>query len=237
MLCRVTCQISGLKISISISSIPILSQKHILDHTASTQPIKKSRQAGLLTRHPRQTQKNRERGETHGRMARGSPGLPKVSPRPNMPNPSMPCKRATPEMALQQFQGCPTLYLFGHPTPYGYGRNEGNPRVKSEMGQTSAKSFKIRGVRRVLSKRVVDGRRPPSLRTGHPGNGHEANSGVANLQSIVGSGMLGPSDTLGSPCTSPLAIRLCSKRFEMNLYSVSRVLTSPTIYALRVAIP
>jgi hypothetical protein len=40
-------------------------------------------------------------------MARGGHGLPKVSPRPTMPDPSMPCRRATPETTLQLFLGWP----------------------------------------------------------------------------------------------------------------------------------
>jgi hypothetical protein len=36
-------------------------------------------------------------------MARGGYELPKVSPGPAMPNPSMPCGRATPETTLQPF--------------------------------------------------------------------------------------------------------------------------------------
>jgi hypothetical protein len=45
---------------------------------------------------------------THGCMARGGHGLPKVSHGPVMPYPSMPCKRATPETALCPFQELPT---------------------------------------------------------------------------------------------------------------------------------
>jgi hypothetical protein len=41
----------------------------------------------------------------HGDMARGGHGLPKFHP--GLPCPSMPCGRATPEMALQFFQGWP----------------------------------------------------------------------------------------------------------------------------------
>jgi hypothetical protein len=48
----------------------------------------------------------RERG-FHGRMARGGYGLPKVSPGPAMLDPSTPCGQATPERALQPFQGWP----------------------------------------------------------------------------------------------------------------------------------
>jgi hypothetical protein len=45
---------------------------------------------------------------SHGRMARGGHGLPKVSLGPVMPDPSTPCGRPTPETALQQFLGWPT---------------------------------------------------------------------------------------------------------------------------------
>jgi hypothetical protein len=41
-------------------------------------------------------------------MARGRHRFPKVSVGPAMPNPFMPCGRATPEMTLQLFQGRPT---------------------------------------------------------------------------------------------------------------------------------
>jgi hypothetical protein len=41
----------------------------------------------------------------HGRMAGGNHGLPKVSLGPAMPDPSMPCGRASPETTLQLFQG------------------------------------------------------------------------------------------------------------------------------------
>jgi hypothetical protein len=41
----------------------------------------------------------------HGRIARGDHGLPKVSLGPAMLYPCMPCGQATPETALQLFQG------------------------------------------------------------------------------------------------------------------------------------
>jgi hypothetical protein len=54
----------------------------------------------------------------HGRMARGSHGLPKVSLGPAMPYPSTPCGRTTPETALWPFQGWPTLRVGGlRPSP------------------------------------------------------------------------------------------------------------------------
>jgi hypothetical protein len=40
-------------------------------------------------------------------MAMGGHGLPKVSPGPAMPDPSTPCRRASPETALRSFQGWP----------------------------------------------------------------------------------------------------------------------------------
>jgi hypothetical protein len=46
-------------------------------------------------------------------MARGGEGLTKVSPGPAMPNSSMPCRWATPEMALQAFQGWPACSADG----------------------------------------------------------------------------------------------------------------------------
>ena len=44
----------------------------------------------------------------YGRTARGGHELPKVSPRPSIFYPSPPCRQATPETALQPFQGWPT---------------------------------------------------------------------------------------------------------------------------------
>ena len=62
-------------------------------------------------------------------MAKGIHGLPKISPVPTMPNPSMPCGRANPETALQLFwvwpapggEGGPAaiFYPLAYPTPYG----------------------------------------------------------------------------------------------------------------------
>jgi hypothetical protein len=43
-------------------------------------------------------------GKSHRRMARGGHGLPKVSPCPDMPYPSMPFRRDAPETALHPFQ-------------------------------------------------------------------------------------------------------------------------------------
>jgi hypothetical protein len=43
----------------------------------------------------------------HGSMAKSGHERPKVSLGPAMPIPSMPCERATPETALQPFQGWP----------------------------------------------------------------------------------------------------------------------------------
>jgi hypothetical protein len=45
--------------------------------------------------------------EKHVRMARGGDGLPKVSPRPAMPNPSTPCGRAAYERPYGRFNGGP----------------------------------------------------------------------------------------------------------------------------------
>jgi hypothetical protein len=53
------------------------------------------------------------------RVARGIHGLPKVSPGPVMPDPPMPCGRATPGVACPQ--GGPPAAVFnplGYPTPY-----------------------------------------------------------------------------------------------------------------------
>jgi hypothetical protein len=51
---------------------------------------------------------------SHGRMARGDPGLPKISPRPAMLYPSTPSGRATTETALWHF----IIYPLGHPMQY-----------------------------------------------------------------------------------------------------------------------
>jgi hypothetical protein len=48
-----------------------------------------------------------QRARCHGRMARGRHGLPKDSPGPAMPDPSMPCGRTTLEIALRPFLGWP----------------------------------------------------------------------------------------------------------------------------------
>jgi hypothetical protein len=47
------------------------------------------------------------------------------------------------------------------------------------------------GIRRGVSKRVEDGRRPPALRAGHPQNSHKAVSRVACPQGLEGSSMAG----------------------------------------------
>jgi hypothetical protein len=46
-------------------------------------------------------------------MARDGHELPKVLPRPAMPHPSMPCRQATHEKALQPFQGWPACRARG----------------------------------------------------------------------------------------------------------------------------
>jgi hypothetical protein len=51
------------------------------------------------------------------------------------------------------------------------------------------------GVQRGVSKGVEDGRRPPTLQTGHTSNGRKAVSGVARPQHIEGLGMAGPGET------------------------------------------
>jgi hypothetical protein len=52
-------------------------------------------------------------GRAHGLMERGGHGLPKVSPRTAMPFSSTPCGRATPETALEPFQGWPACRASG----------------------------------------------------------------------------------------------------------------------------
>jgi hypothetical protein len=65
----------------------------------------------------------------YGHMARGGHELPNVSLGTAMPNLSSPCGQASPETALQPFQGWPTrraggsvavFYPFGHPTQSAY---------------------------------------------------------------------------------------------------------------------
>jgi hypothetical protein len=65
----------------------------------------------------------------HGRMVRCGHGLPEVEPWPVVPDPSTPCRRATPDTALWLFQRWPThragglltcFYPLGHPAPYAY---------------------------------------------------------------------------------------------------------------------
>jgi hypothetical protein len=55
----------------------------------------------------------RVKTNNHGRMARDGKGFFKVLPRPVMFYPSMPCWRATPETALQPFQGWPACRAGG----------------------------------------------------------------------------------------------------------------------------
>jgi hypothetical protein len=55
------------------------------------------------------------------------------------------------------------------------------------------------GVRCGVSKRKEDGRSPPTLRAGHPRNGHMAFSGVACPESVKGLGIASLGETLGSP--------------------------------------
>jgi hypothetical protein len=43
---------------------------------------------------------NQSAAQVHGRMGRGGHGIPKVSPGPAMPDPSMPCGQATPQLGL-----------------------------------------------------------------------------------------------------------------------------------------
>jgi hypothetical protein len=60
---------------------------------------------------------------SHGLMGRGDHGLPKVSPGPTMPYPSMPCGRASPETAIsalrlfQLWPACRAGGLRPSPTP------------------------------------------------------------------------------------------------------------------------
>jgi hypothetical protein len=60
----------------------------------------------------------------------------------------------------------------------------------------------------IVSKRVEDGRRPPTLRVSHPRNCPKAVSGVARPQGVKGLGIAGPGETLGS-LWIPLATWVC----------------------------
>jgi hypothetical protein len=85
----------------------------------------------------------------------------------------------------------------------GGGRGAADGALRTGAG---TKRKLIRPIRRGVSKGVGDCCRPPALRAGHPRNGRKAVSAVARLQSVEGSGMAGPEETLGSPWI-PLAIR------------------------------
>jgi hypothetical protein len=76
------------------------------DDDGETRP--RLRLLASISNEPRLHVSDQEQVHMHGRMARGGHGLLK-SPGPAMPDPSTPCRRATPEMAepLQPFQGWP----------------------------------------------------------------------------------------------------------------------------------
>jgi hypothetical protein len=69
------------------------------------------------------------------------------------------------------------------------------PEPSTPCGRTTPET----ALRRGLSKRVEDGRRPPALWAGYPRNGCKAGLVVACPQGIEGSGMAGPGETSGSP--------------------------------------
>jgi hypothetical protein len=76
----------------------------------------------------------------------------------------------------------------------------------SESIVENRRQSKSRPVRRRVSKRVEDGRRPLALRAGHLRNDCKVVLGVARPQGVERLGMAGPGETLGSPWI-PLAIR------------------------------
>jgi hypothetical protein len=126
-------------------------------------------------------------------MARGVRGLPKVSPGPAMPYPSMPCRRATPETALRPFQRWPahgacSLQTSSTPLDTLY-------LIRLWLPVTESKG----GIWHGVSKSLEDGHSPPAFRADHSWNGHEAISGIAHSQGIERLGMAGPDETLGSP--------------------------------------
>jgi hypothetical protein len=74
---------------------------------------------------PRYISNRSSLNEIHGHMAKVGHGLPKESRGLAMPDPSMPCRWATPEKASGPFQWWPhhrrpaaVFYPFGHPTLY-----------------------------------------------------------------------------------------------------------------------
>jgi hypothetical protein len=136
-------------------------------------------------------------------MARGIHGLPKVSPRPAMPDPSRPCRRATPKIALWPFL-CWSAHREASLQPFSTPLD--TPRRTDLLCYKTCfildKTLEWRGV----SKGVENGRRLPNLRAGYPYNSCKAISWVASSQGIDEIGMAGPGKTLGSPWL-PLAIR------------------------------
>jgi hypothetical protein len=81
---------------------------------------------------------------SHGRMARGGHGLPKVSLGPAMPNLSMPCGQATTEKALQPLQGWPAYkvsWLRPFSTPLDIPRRTPMVPVKTPSNQIVVRRF------------------------------------------------------------------------------------------------
>jgi hypothetical protein len=91
---RINVELSGKRFHISIDDQPLTTLFNLLGHN--------------LRRLHDISAESKTLTHKHGRMARASHGLPKVSPRPSMPNPSTPCGQATLGMALHPFQGWPT---------------------------------------------------------------------------------------------------------------------------------
>jgi hypothetical protein len=106
----------------------------------------------------RQGEQERETTKRHGRMARGGYGLPKVSPEPAMPNPSTPCRQATPETALQPFQGryaCRAGGLRPSSTPLDTPRRTPTGREKKgrEKGERNEEEKGRKETRRIKGSR------------------------------------------------------------------------------------
>jgi hypothetical protein len=94
--------------------------------------------------------------------------------------------------------------------------------------------FLPRPLRREVSKGVEDSRRLPALWGGPPRNSRQAVLGVARLQGIkwsgmVGPGMAGPGETLGSPWI-PHAIGACV--FPMLPSVLVRMATYPHFFPI-----
>jgi hypothetical protein len=87
-----------------------------------------------------------------------------------------------------------------------------------------------RHVRRGVSKRVEDGRRPPALGANQPRNDCKAVFGMARPQGVEGSSMSGLGETLRSPWI-PLAIRACQNPDKYAEGDTKIILAKAAIFA------